>query len=274
MLIDHIIYVAATPDPSLAVANALLPHVTQLSQKYPIPAAEAFIVKLKLMNKNLNRGLSNGPTLLASKTWPGLAELTLLRVIGVIWSTSDKTHAVGGAARLLIASYLGLARVRSVIDIASGLFLCTMVLQYEHLSQRFVPEVVNFLFNTILHLAPHSFRSTEKVPGSFPSPDFLSEHCPSMRLSKKAKEYAVQKPDLLTLLADGGDIEQKKVDLLACALELSARFAELYKSLDGFVELFSPLLDLLAAVETKYYSPSLKVRTLPPRQCLYADATR
>ncbi|KZW04166.1 Nop14-like protein [Exidia glandulosa HHB12029] len=258
VLVDHILYAASPPEPNLALVHAILPHVTQLSQKYPMSAAEAFVAKLKLMNKNLNRGLSNGPTSPNSKTWPGTAELMLLRTIGTIWSTSDKTHVVVGPARLLIASYLGLARVRSLVDIASGLFLCTLVLQYEHLSQRFVPEVVNFLFNAVLHLAPHSIRESEKVPGSFPCPDFMAEHCPSLRLGKKAKSCEVGKPDFVGLLAEEGDIEQKKVDLLACTLDLLTRFAEVYKGLDGFVELFSPLSELLAAVQTKHYSTSLK----------------
>lgn len=34
--------------------------------------------------------------------------------------------------------------VRSSQDIASGLFLTTLILQFEELSKRFVPEAVNF----------------------------------------------------------------------------------------------------------------------------------
>ncbi|EJD53655.1 Nop14-like protein [Auricularia subglabra TFB-10046 SS5] len=258
VLVDHILYAASPPDPNLSLVSGLLPHLTQLSHKNPVAAAEAFISKLKLMSKNLNRGLSSGTTQGDSKTWPGPAELSLLRTIGVIWSTSDKMHLVVGPARLLMASYLGLGRVRSLLDLASGLFLCTLVLQYEHLSQRFVPEVVNFLFNTLLHLAPHAFRDPSKLPGSFPCPDFGTEHCERMTLKKKAKGLEVQKPDLGALLELGGDAEQKKVDLLACALDLCTRFAELYKGLDGFIELFSPLPEILTAVDTQRYSPSLK----------------
>lgn len=266
------LYVASPPDSNLTLCNALLPHVIQLSHKYPVPAAEAFVAKLKLMNKNLNRGLTNGPTLSDSKTWPGPAELMLLRIVGLVWPTSDKTHVVVGPARLLIASYLGLARIRSLVDVASGLFLCTLVLQYEHLSQRFVPEAVNLLFNAVLHLAPHSLLDAANVPGFFPCPDFGAEHCPTLRISKKAKGSAVRKPDMAVLLEDGGDVEQKKVDLLVCTLDLLTRFAELYKSLDGFVELFTPLSELLAAVETKHYSPTLKVRE-PGHVLLYLQLT-
>lgn len=51
--------------------------------------------------------------------------------------------------------------------------------------------------------------------------------------------------------ADDGD-EQAKADLLALALALLRRFAELYKALDGFVELYGPALELLEHVESKH----------------------
>lgn len=81
------------------------------------------------MQKNLARGLAHGPLLPDARTWPGSAELALLRLVGAIWSTSDLNHAVGAPAMLLIGQYLAQARVRSLSDVAAGLFLCTLVLQ-------------------------------------------------------------------------------------------------------------------------------------------------
>ncbi len=143
------------------------------------------------MQKNLRRGLSHGVTDDTAKTWPGLPELSLLRVIGRVWSTSDMNHHVISPARLLMASYLGLCRVRSLQDIASGLFLCTLFLQYEEFSKRLVPEAVNFLLNSVLHLAPHSFQDEGSLPGTFPTPDFRSERCLPLAL-RKAKKLKVQ----------------------------------------------------------------------------------
>ncbi len=60
------------------------------------------------MHKNLKRGLSKGALDPEAKTWPGLQELSLLRVIGQIWPTSDMNHHVVSPARLLIGAYLGL----------------------------------------------------------------------------------------------------------------------------------------------------------------------
>ena len=107
----------------------MMPHLIALTSKYPIHSAEFFVAKLSLMQKNLRRGLSHGVTDVTSKTWPGLAELSFLRVVGLIWPTSDMNHAVVSPARLLLGSYLGLCRVRSLQDITGGLFLCTLFLR-------------------------------------------------------------------------------------------------------------------------------------------------
>jgi nucleolar protein 14 len=88
------------------------------------------------MQKNFMHGLSQGATSPQSKTWPGLAELGLLRVLGIIWSTSDMNHAVISPARVLMGEYLGLGRIRSIADLASGLFLCTMFLQVRRSLRR------------------------------------------------------------------------------------------------------------------------------------------
>ena len=82
-----------------------------------------------LMQKNLVRGLGKGALLPASKTFPGTSELALLRLIGEVWSTSDLRHPVVSPTMILIGQYLGQGRIRTVADIASGLFLCSLTYQ-------------------------------------------------------------------------------------------------------------------------------------------------
>jgi len=214
-----------------------------------------------LMQKNLKRGLSRGASEPDAKTWPGLSELTLLRTVGVIWPTSDMNHHVVSPTRLLMGSYLGLCRVRSLKDLASGLFLCTLFLQYEELSKRYSPEAINFAINTVLHLAPHSYGSVASLPGSFPSPDFGSESCASLSIDvKQAKTMSVNPPNLPGILgADRAD-SQAKVDLLGLTFDILGRFADMYKALDGFIELYDPILSVLESVRSEKLPPGLQTR--------------
>ena len=215
------------------------------------------------MHKNLNRGLSQGALEPDSRTWPGTAELCLLRTIGVIWSSSDMSHPVVSPARLLMGAYLGLCRVRSLTDVTSGLFLSSIFLQYEDLSKRLVPEAVNFSINVVLHLAPTSFKNLASLPGSFPSPDFRSDLCLPLAIDiKKSRNFDVHTPNLPRLLTDDHYTEQDKVDLLSLAFRLLDRFSEMYKSLDGFIELYEPVLEILTKLEITKLSKGVRVSSM------------
>ncbi|KZV76010.1 Nop14-like protein [Peniophora sp. CONT] len=261
VLIDHVLYAAAPPTPRFTLVSALAPHIYALTKTYPIQSGEHFVAKLSLMNKNLKRGLARGASNPDSRTWPGLPELALLRTIGAIWPTSDMNHAVISPTRLLMSSYLGLCRVRSLQDLACGLFICTLFLQFEHLSKRFVPEVVNFLVNAVLHLAPHRYDDAASIPGSFPSPDFKSEACQKLTIDVKAAAKMTVRPSALDkLLASSDGSTQDKVNLLGLTVDLLSRSAQQYKDLDAFIELYQPILDLLQNVKVSKLSKDLQTR--------------
>lgn len=169
-------------------------------------------------------------------------------------------HAVVTPTRLLMGSYLGLCRVRSIQDITSGLFLCTLFLQFEELSKRYVPEAVSFVVNAVLYLAPHTFSDAASIPGSFPAPDLKADRATSISLDiKKAKELDVRPANLTSILTEGVNDHQAKVDLLALALDLLGRFAEMYKDLDPFVEIYDPILQTLEKLKVKKLPQSLQV---------------
>ncbi|KAG6832346.1 hypothetical protein H0H87_001810 [Tephrocybe sp. NHM501043] len=251
ILIDHVLYVTSPPEPRFSLVSSILPHIDALTKAYPVRIAEHFVEKVSLMHKNLKRGLSQGALDQEAKTWPGLSELSLLRIIGSTWSTSDLNHAVVSATRVLLGAYLGLGRVRSLSDIASGLFLCTLFLQFETLSKRLVPEAVAFLTNIVLHLAPHQYKSVASLPGTFPSPDFRSDLCRPLALNPKTRsKITPQKANLATLLQLDEPTEQAKADLLSLALVLHGKYADMYKSLDGFVELYEPIIEVLKHIDS------------------------
>ncbi|KAI6152318.1 Nop14-like protein [Pisolithus tinctorius] len=258
VLVDHILYVTSPPKPRIKLVSSLIPHLFSLGRSYPSEVAECFVGKLSLMYKNLRRGLASGALEANSRTWPGFSELTFLRVTGIIWPTSDMKHIVVSPARLLMGAYLSLCRVRSFADVASGLFLSSLFLQYEALSKRLVPEAVNFAVNAVLFLAPNSYTSSDALPGTFPSPDFRSDlRVPLMINPKVAKNLVFCKPDLWQLLS--GDVtEQSKLDALGLAIDLLDRFAELYKPLDGFIELYDPICSIISNLECGRFSEDVQ----------------
>ncbi|KAI5893598.1 Nop14-like protein [Schizophyllum commune H4-8] len=261
VLIDHALYVTAPPHPNYTLLNSVLPHLCSLIKAFPTSSASYFVEKLVLMDKNLRRGLSN-PLDPNAKTWPGTSELSLLRILGAVWSTSDLHHVVVSPARLLMGSYLGLARVRSLSDIASGLFLCTLFYQFEEVSKRLVPEAINFLASTIVHLSPNEYKDVKSLPGNFPTADFHSELTALLRIKEKTakKIEPSERVNLAQLLSTGSPTVQDKVDHLTTAIELLRRFAVLYKGLDAFVELYQPMLELVENIDAQRLSSGLQTK--------------
>ena len=212
------------------------------------------------MHKNLKRGLNHGAAEDDAKTWPGLPELVFLRILGALWPTSDMRHVVVSPARLLMGSYLGLCKIRSIADAASGLFLCTLFLQYENRSKRLVPEAINFLIDVIRCLSlPRRGDSTGSVRCTPLSRRHeLGQLC--IIDTRGARTMSVNQPHLVTVIGDKENSAQTNVDLLGLAVDLLARFSELYKALEGFVELYEPVLQTLHDIDIDSLSPMLQVR--------------
>lgn len=129
VLLDYTLVLAARPNPAFSAISSLVPHLVALVKMNPITAAGHFIEKITLMQKNLTRGLARGATRLDSKTYPGAPELVILRLIGSLWSTSDFSHPVVAPAVLLMGQYLSHGRIRKTSDIASGLMICSLLVQ-------------------------------------------------------------------------------------------------------------------------------------------------
>ena len=113
-----------------------------------------------------------------------------------------------------------------------------------------VPEAINFLLNAVLHLGPHILNDSDTVPGLFPTPDFQNGGLATLNSWEKApKSLKYAPPDLVALLCGLDDRPVlSKLALLATTLQLLGKFAEMYKGLDGFVELYTPVLELLQSV--------------------------
>ncbi|GAA97776.1 uncharacterized protein L969DRAFT_91325 [Mixia osmundae IAM 14324] len=261
VLIDHVLYSAAREPPDYASIDILTPHIAALCKAYAQTGASFFISKLALMQKNLVRGLQTGPLVLSAKTWPGSAELTLLRLIAAIWSTSDLSHPVGAPALLYICQVLSQCRVRSIKDLAMGLALSCTALQYESFSKRVIPEVVNFLLYALAILSPAAY-SQLSVPGSFPALDIDSLN---------VKALAVPSTGLPERLSDGLDASRllqssckftvrDQTDLLASVSSVIVSCMLQCVDNPAFVELFGSAQALLEQAAAELPSGALKTR--------------
>ena len=261
VLLDHLLYLSSASDTSSFRHSAiLLSHIFSLSHSFPISAAKFCVAKISLMHKNLSHGLQIGLLDESSKTWPGPVELTLLRTIGVLWSTSDFSHPVVAPSMLLICQYLGQCRIRSLQDVTSGLFLCSLVLQYEQQSKRLVPETINFLGQGILLLLPNILDQYNAViPGSFPMPDLYRAELDSLMLTDSNSIHDRMAIDLLQALHASDDDEAMKTQLVLLLLDLLSEFSAMYTTLPAFIEIFDPISMFMQSARINAIPDSVRV---------------
>lgn len=251
VLIDHIVYEASDASHVRHLAY-LSSQISTLSYMFPVSSASFFIAKLKIMQRNLLLGLQAGPALPTSKTWPGAGEVVLLRLTGLIWSTSDFAHPVSTAASLLIAQYLAQCRVRHLVDLTAGLFLCSISTQYEAFSKRLVPEVVNFLSVNIPALILGDGTQPEGETISF-----TSSSIQKMVVVSATVQHS--RPDILDIMCHGQITEATREQICLLAIELSAETYSRQTSLPSFEECFMPLTRALAEVAAAIPASPLKV---------------
>jgi nucleolar protein 14 len=126
-----------------------------------------------------------------------------------------------------------------------------------------VPEAIGFALQALLILSPHSFTEGESAMGIFPYPDAFRTELSFLKLdsSSDAEPTLI---NLVEILSGKGaalpDQKKLKTNLMAAALSIVGRFAEMYVSLDAFIEAFEPARVILDGIVAKLSGP-LKVRS-------------
>jgi nucleolar protein 14 len=251
-LIDHISYLANEQAP-FAVLESITRHVHSLAKNhYPVETANAFRRHLQEIHESRSLSLTAG-------------DLALLTAIGTIFPTSDHFHQVVTPATLTMGRYLGLKIPQKLSDYAVGAYICTLCLQYQRKSKRYIPEVMNFIENTLCVLAPAKLA---KLPGNFPyhepkAPLRIEEAVESTRIFAFSDCFSQE-------LSAEQEAELKEV-LLEMNLKLLEVAADTWSGKAAFFEVFEPALRILQHLGGKNCRPKLSKRNqviaIHPLQC-------
>lgn len=102
--------------------------------------------------------------------YPSMDTLVFLKLVALLFSTSDYRHSVVTPCFIFIGQMLSRCRVVSRADISAGMFLASIVLEYTQLSKRYVPAALNFLVGVVnMGLAKRPIEVSTDV-----TPPFLS----------------------------------------------------------------------------------------------------
>jgi len=219
----------------MSVLETLIRHIHSMAKTgYPIEIAKAFRRHLEDIRESRALLINAG-------------DLVLLTAIGTIFPASDHFHQVITTATLTMTRYLGLKIPQNLSDLATGAFLSTQLLQYQRLSKRYVPEVMNFIENALCVLAP---AKMSKLPGHFRS----HEPKGSVRITDPSVESGrIKFSDCASQDLSGKQEESLKVALLEANLKLVDVALNIWAEKPSAFEIFEPVLIITEHLSSKKY---------------------
>ena len=270
-LVEHIVYLAdGKPPAPVRVLEILLRHLHSLAKGNPFAVARGF--------RNILREIAQQRPLALS---PG--DLILLTGVSAIFPTSDHFHSVVTPSALTIARFLGQSPIITLQDLVKGAFGCTLALQYQTLSKRYVPEVMIYIQQALASLVGTDSSGIEtsitaqranlklQLTSSVVEPDFclhfddLYGRVPNVSPldDVDAKSHSVPEHDMVE--------ERLKATLISQFLTLLSHAAELWHGKSAFPEIFGPAIELLHSVITSQSGSS--TRNLPSSSAVRSAAS-
>ncbi|KAI3391017.1 hypothetical protein diail_8112 [Diaporthe ilicicola] len=231
-LVQHIAYLGTVSDDGLyTTLENLIRHVHSLAKMFPVEIAQEFRSHIEEMGHQRPLTLQVG-------------DLYILTAIGSMFPTSDHFHQVSTPAMLSMGRFLGQKIPSSLADYATGTYLCIQSLQYQKLAKRYVPEVMNFLLNTICALAP---EKPKRKLGHFP----IHEPSPAIR-TKGAKKTAIRKLHCNDCRTSETELPgERKVAILSTTISSLMAASETWAGKPSFFETFEPALRTLEFLTSK-----------------------
>lgn len=231
VLVEFIAYLTEQkPHVSFRVLETLIRHIHSLSKNYPETAGAAFRAHLKQISRD--RPLNLKP-----------CDLIMLTAISIIFPTSDHFHSVVTPSVITIARYLGQSSVQSLQDVAIGAYCCSLALNYQTLSRRYMPEVINYLLNTLLLLAPKVMDTASSKMPYRPAAVDLS-------IQSHAKPRSSPLP-FWEMMEANNEEDSAKADLFQNILVLLKIAVDLWKNKSAFPEIIDPALGVLSYLQSQ-----------------------
>lgn len=237
VLVDHLSYLPnQVQRPRFALLTKLIRHIHSLAKAFPVEVGRAFRANL-------------GP-ILERPTGMKPGDLVLCTAIGSIFPTSDHFHPVVSPTMLTMSRYLNQKIPQNLGDVAKGVYLGTLAIQYQCLSKRYIPEAINFTLNLLHNLSP---LKPQHPCGDFPHHDAP----PSLRIGSSGTNLTIASRQLhfwdTESEDDGSSVSSEilKVSLLETSINLVENMAELWFTATAFLEIFDPFILILSHLLTK-----------------------
>ncbi|KAF7272717.1 hypothetical protein GWI33_014529 [Rhynchophorus ferrugineus] len=229
---------------SFQIFKCLMPHIYNLAQLNPENTHKSILEVIKEKHQEYRK---------KKKRRPGVEVLVFLKLVSLLFSTSDFRHRIVTPCFVFMEQMLKCCSVKSAADVSYGLFLCTLILEYTSLSKRYLPLSINFL-SGILHMSiPKTSVKVIKVVPPFKS---LSS---DLVLTKKCLKSPVTDKLNISVLLQTEFTNEFKISALYTALKLLKDFKETFSSYSSNVEIFATIESYLPQIPIDLYPERVRV---------------
>ncbi|XP_069600842.1 nucleolar protein 14 [Ranitomeya imitator] len=239
-LLDYITDLAEQQTPDLQTVDKMIVPLYKLCQMFPEAAANCVRDALRDIARTVEKAVESK----GRASYPALHVLLYFKITGILFPTSDFWHPVVTPAVTVMSQLLTKCPVTSLEDVAAGLFVSCMFLEYVSLSKRFIPEMINFLLG-ILHLATPRKASVDYI---VVPPFKLHGKFSELLMIDNTEDSASWVKKNLPLRAINGlnsedktEINHFKLTCISVCLDLVQRCLDNYGTLPAFREIFSPI---------------------------------
>ncbi|XP_068926829.1 nucleolar protein 14 [Petaurus breviceps papuanus] len=243
-LLEYIGDLATKAPPDLKTIDKLVVQLYNLCQMFPEFASSS----VKFVLRDVVHEMEEMIEIKGRAAFPGLDVLIYLKITGILFPTSDFWHPVVTPALVCMSQILTKCPVTSLQDVVKGLFVCCLFLEYVSLSQRFVPELINFLAG-VLHIA----TPNKGTPGYTLVHPFkpLGRNSELLLVSDKEDMNTWPKKGLplskVNGLKESSETETNHIRLscVSVCLNLIKRCLAMYSTLPSLPEIMTPISILL-----------------------------
>lgn len=243
-LLEYIGELATLDLPELRTIDRLVLPLYNLCQMFPEAASDS----VRFILRDAAHDLEEVIEVKGRATLPALDTLIYLKIVSLLFPTSDFWHPVVTPAFMYMSQLLTKCRITTLQDVIKGLFICCLFLEYVSLSRRFVPELINFLLG-VLHISlPKSQAQGYTVVHPFTP---VGKNLELLLVCDKEdlKNWEKQNVPLsiVTRLKEASrtEINHTRLSCLALCFDLIKKCAALYESLPSFHEIMHPVRILL-----------------------------
>lgn len=235
---------------SFRILDRLCPFLYDLSQINPAETTKCFQEVIKEKQKDYRQQKSGNK-------YPPISVLAFLKLSSNLYSSSDFRHQVITPCCIFISQMLSRCKPVKRSDIASGLFLVTIILEYTQLSKRLLPAALNFLVGVIFLCVPKRSVQIQSIVPPFKS---IGEQNSLLVLTTAADNNTgehLKSSDLLQSEID----DNSKIRLLNVALRLTTDMLTLLQDNIGAQYFTAPIVNNIEKLNLAPY-PEFVVQSL------------